>query len=633
MKLRGRAVDLVAVAALATLPAAAGRLGVPGPRAATLKLGPNSGSYLEGFAPTYEIEGLFATRWSGYGARVDLPLEVRGGPVEVSYRFARVLPQTAVVDVTLGGRPIDHFTCRGGVYEARRVALGALAPTPVDLAFAVDSHDRRHLGLRFDWVRVSVGPGGRLALRGRAAFLPGLLAALLAILFRLCGWPTSRAALAASPVAIAAATWTWLDPFAFAHVALRIAVPAAVLAALAALALRAAPQGAAVLAVFVAGFLVKGAGVFHPTSFYPDVQNARRYVLALAAGEGSLAERNARAQVETSVGYPRYVAGRAYAFPYAPLFFLPFAALRDPDRIEDAFRLAGLVAAALEVLAVFALARLAWPARPRAALAAALLAAFLPPAFSRLLLAMTVTLAGHLLDACLAVATLALLLRPESRRRLALVALFALASLLTYVSSLFTVTAFLGMAALCERRLARPLLSVLAGAVLVTVGWLYAPFVRVFFSDILPAVWSGAAAAIAADGRPAGLGHALRRIPLFYGPAYPLLTVAGLVLARRTESRAAYRLALAHALAFAVLLGLRAFGGGLFRDLKEITFAAPLVALLTGLVLDELGRRGRAGRHAAALAAAGLVAFGLGRYWGYFRAYASPFLVVTGLPG
>jgi hypothetical protein len=78
---------------------------------------------------------------------------------------------------------------------------------------------------------------------------------------------------------------------------------------------------------------------------------------------------------------------------------------------------------------------------------------------------------------------------------------------------------------------------------------------------------------------------------------------------------------------------MRGLGGGLFRDLKEITFAAPLVALLTGLVLDELGRRGRAGRHAAALAAAGLVAFGLGRYWGYFRAYASPFLVVTGLPG
>jgi hypothetical protein len=632
MELRGRAADALAVALLAGVPVAATLWGAPGPASATLKLGPNSGAYLEGFAPTYEIEGQHATRWSGYEARVDLPLEVRGGPVTVTYRYARVLPQTAAVDVALGGRPLDRFTRRGGVYDTRTVTLGALPPTPVELAFAVDSHDRRNLGLRFDWVRVSVGPGGRLALRGRAAWAPGLLAAVLFIVFRYAGHSRRRALLLAAPVALAATAWCFADPFALAHVALKIAVPAAVLALVAAAALRRVPGGRWVLPVFVAGYLIKGAGVFHPTTFYPDVQNARRYVLALAQGEGSLAERNRRAQLDTNVAYPRYVAGRAYAFPYSPLPFLPLAAARAPDRIEDAFRHAGLVVAALEALAVFALARLAWSAREPAAVAAALVSALLPATHSRLLLAMHVTLAGHLLDTGLVAATLALMLRPGSRRRLALVALFAVASMLTYVSSLFTVSAFLVMAALCDRRLAPRLLAVLAGAGALTVFGLYAPFVRVFAGEILPALAGGTAAA-PVDGRPSGLAHALLRIPLFYGPAYPLLAAAGFVIARRTADRPVFRLLLAFALAFALLLSLRAFGGGLFRDLKEITFVGPLVAVLTGLFLDELARRGRGGPLVAALVAAGLVAFGLGRYWGYLQAYASPFLVVSGGAG
>jgi hypothetical protein len=626
MKL-GRAGGLLALLAAAGLPVAVAMAGRAGPHTATLKLGPNSGAYLTGFAPVYEIEGLFASRWSGYQARVTLPLEVHGGPVEIAYRFARILPQTAVVDVTLAGRPLDRFECRGGVYEVRRATLAALPPTPVDVAFSIDSHDRRNLGLRFDWVRVSVGPGGRLALRGRAAWLPGLLVAWLFVLLRWCGHSTASALLLAAPWSLAAAAWAWRDPFALAHVASKVALPAAVLFAAAAAALRRIEGGRWVLAIFAAGFLLKAAGVFHPTSFYPDVQNARRYILALAAGEGGLAERNRAAQVETNVAYPRYVAGRAYAFPYSPLFFLPFGAMTEPDRIEDAFRHAGLILASLEVLAVFALARLALPGRPQAAAAAALVAAFLPIFYSRLLLAMTVTLAGNLLDTGLIASTLWLAARPGSRRRLAAVALFALASVLTYVSSLFTVSAFLLMASLCDRRLAPRLLPVWAASVSITAGWLYAPFVRVFVTEILPAVVAGNTAATS-GAAPSGLGQALARIPLFYGWAYPMLAVAGLVLLRHTEERGMFRLLAAHGLAFASLVALRAFGGGLFRDLKELTFVAPLVAVLTAIVLDELVRRGW--RRAAVLVAVGLVAFGLGRYVGYLEAYASPFLVVSG---
>ena len=484
MKLAGRTADILALLLLAGLPAVAARVGAPGPRSATLKLGPNNSGYLTGFAPTYEIEGLFASRWTGYEAEVALPLEIRGGPVEISYRFARILPQTAQVDVTLAGQPLDRFECRGGRYEVRRRELIALPPTPATIGFAVDSHDRRNLGLRFDWVRVAVGDRGRLALRGRSAWLPGLLAAGLFVLYRWAGHSVTRALLLAAPVSVASAAWAWLDPLAFAHVASRVAMPAAVLSALAALFARRMPGGRWMLPIFVAGCLLKGAGLFHPTTFYPDVQNARRYIVALATGEGNLAERNRTAQVEQNVGYPRYVAGRAYAFPYSPLFFVPFGVITDPDRIEDAFRHAGLVVASLEVLAVFILAHLVAPGRPVAAVAAALVAAFLPVVYSRLLLAMTVTLAGNLLDTALVAATLALSRHPESRRRLALVALFAAASVLTYVSSLFTVSVFLAMVSLFDRRLAPRLLAVLAASVALTVGWLYAPFARVFLTEI-----------------------------------------------------------------------------------------------------------------------------------------------------
>ena len=73
--------------------------------------------------------------------------------------------------------------------------------------------------------------------------------------------------------------------------------------------------------------------------------------------------------------------------------------------------------------------------------------------------------------------------------------------------------------------------------------------------------------------------------------------------------------------AFAVLLALRAFGGGLFKDLKETTFVVPFVALLVGFVLEDLAARGRRGRVAAVLVALGLLALGLGQYARYLRTY------------
>jgi hypothetical protein len=188
---------------------------------------------------------------------------------------------------------------------------------------------------------------------------------------------------------------------------------------------------------------------------------------------------------------------------------------------------------------------------------------------------------------------------------------WTLASLLTYVSSLFNMTAFVAALAALERRFARPLLAILAGAVLVTVLLLYLPFTVVFVREILPAMAAGGGARAREGG---GLLAALHRIPLFYGYAYPLLSAAGLLLVHRTAPEAGRRAILAFACAFFVLVALRAFGAGLFKDLKEVEFAAPLVAIAAGACVEEIDRRGRAGRWAAAMVLVGLAAFGLGRF-------------------
>jgi hypothetical protein len=99
--------------------------------------------------------------------------------------------------------------------------------------------------------------------------------------------------------------------------------------------------------------------------------------------------------------------------------------------------------------------------------------------------------------------------------------------------------------------------------------------------------------------------------------------LAGIALIARRAPPAGRHAVLAYAAAFALLAALRAFGAGLFKDLKEIEFAGPLVAVATGAVLEEIAGRGRAGRWAAAMVAAGLIAFGLGRSFEYLAAHTA----------
>jgi len=153
-----------------------------------------------------------------------------------------------------------------------------------------------------------------------------------------------------------------------------------------------------------------------------------------------------------------------------------------------------------------------------------------------------------------------------------------------------------------------------------TVGLLYRDFVVIFVREILPA-------ALTAHGSEGGVldsaGTTLERIWIFYGFGFPALSVAGFVLLRRRARPEAARVVTAYALAFAGLLLLRSVPGGLFKDLKEVEFAVPLVALTAGASLEELAARGRLGRWAAALVAVGLAGFSLARYANYVATWTA----------
>jgi len=247
------------------------------------------------------------------------------------------------------------------------------------------------------------------------------------------------------------------------------------------------------------------------------------------------------------------------------------------------------------------------------------------------------TIAGHLLDTVAIGAALSLARRPGEKRPAVIFALLTLAAFLTYISSLFNLTLFIVFLALIERHRARLLLGVLAVTATVTVLGLYGSFTRAFLFEIVPALAGGGGMATPSHtggAAPAGLVAALSRVPLFYGWGFPALAVAGLLLARRVADGPARRVLAAWGLAFASLVLMRGLGGGLFRDLKEITFVAPLMAVAAGASLEILARRGRPGRAAVLLVAAGLLAFSAERYRFYFTSYASAVMAVSeaGMP-
>jgi hypothetical protein len=575
-------------------------------RPVTVDVGPSTGAYGTGFTESEERPPS-TFRWTRAQATLELPLQLTGRSPQVVLRAARFVDVPTRIHVSLNGVRAGTFVARPGGHRVYALQSGPVRG-PLRLDFLSEDAE---LGVALDWVRVD-GARARVPL-GAAA--PRVLVAGAFVLVLALGWPLARGFAAAGSLALVLAGWAAADPFAFVHVTQRIALPGLLLAAGVAFVLRRVPGGRVVALVFLASYLLKGAALFHPSYFYNDVRNNLRYVLALKDDGRGLLERNRAAQVQVGVAYPRIVAGRKYAFPYSPLFFLPFTRL-PPERVVEAIKQVALAAAAAEVVVAFLLARVVFG--PRGGLFAALLAAVLPPLHSRLLLAMWSTVTGHLLDSLAILAAAALSARPTWTAGWPAFFGSVLAALLTYVSSLFNLTAFAGAWAGLERRRAWRILSLWALAVALTVGLLYRGFLAEFVGEILPAALAGGGSGSERLTLAESLGTALARIPLFYGYGFPALAVAGLVLARRRAEAPVFRVVAAYAVAFATLVALRGFSLGLLKDLKEVELVGPLVALLSGAALDALWDRGRQGRVGAVLVFVGLLAFAAARYREYW---------------
>ena len=86
------------------------------------------------------------------------------------------------------------------------------------------------------------------------------------------------------------------------------------------------------------------------------------------------------------------------------------------------------------------------------------------------------------------------------------------------------------------------------------------------------------------------------------------------MLARRNP--AAFRVLAAYGGTFIALLALRAVSGA-FKDLKELVFIGPFVAIAAGVSLEALAARGRTGHFAAVAVGIGLIGFGLAKFGEY----------------
>jgi len=601
----GRAV-LVGAALLAlffVLLDGAGRLRQP----ILVDIGPSTGRHGSGFEDSEETPPT-TSRWTRPNAEFDIPLAVDASMARFSVRAARYLDEPTRITVTLGGKPFTSFEQPRGRQRIQEVE----APLPGGpLNLGLTSDDPR-LGMALDWIRIE-DARWRIPAREWTVWIlpPGLFGALL-----LSGASVTIAGGATAAILLLLAAGAAIDPFGFVHAMRDVATPTIAFSILAALVFRG--RSAVVLAVTVT-VLLKGGFLFHPSYFYNDVRQNDRYVGALRSYEGSIMERSRKAQVDLGVGYPRIVAGKKYAFPYSPVFYIPFTKLPpDRDLVVRAIKHVALFTTAVEVALAFVLARLLLPS---AATAAAWFTLAFPILTSRMIYAMWSTLAGHALDLLVVVVAVRALEKPKDPRASALLFAATLATFLTYVSSLFNTSAFLVILALLAAAVRWRVVGVWLVAALGVVFGLYGEFTLAFVREILPAIASGsghpaASASVPSTGDPGSLLGAFARIVLFSGYGFPLFALTGLVLVVRRHDPAA-TVVKAYALAFLSLVLLRGLSFGLFKDLKEIEYAGPAFAILAAVALDRIERRG-----ARWLIAAGLVLSGIWMQYGYFERWS-----------
>lgn len=604
------------------LPLAAVLPGSRVPQELTLNLGPGDTGYLEGFAPLFEIDDRVATHWSGYEARLRLPLGFGEGPVELSYRLARVLPEMAVVEVRAAGEVVDRFSCRGGAILERRVVLAAQAGDPVEAVFLIDSHDRRNLGLRFDWVRWRTsGTGLRLA--GWAALRPALLTGLLLGVMLACGFDLRRAALLALPWSLATAAgvlWhPWLTHRLLTGVPEALALLGVALALLARVFDARRPTGpplrwAVALALFA--FLARGVALNHPDYYYPDLTSHARVVEIVRDAGWDMLRRPA-AHMDEQTAWKHVVFGKAYVMPYSVAFHAPLALTSlSRDQLLTAVKLASAATSVVPIVALWLLAR-----QVGASPLGAVLLVFVPGYGLRLSLAFAAALFGHAVDMAYLTWLQPRLGRIATPAALIGATLLFAACQLAYVSAVIVMPVFFAVLAAAtgmepgdaRRRRAAALLAVAGFGSLVAFVAYYRGFSDLLL-DVAPLVLGGASPDEAHREAQSFFSLAVHRSHAFLGAGVPLLALPGLwLLLRASPARA---LLTAWAITYPLLLLGRARYPDVFVHPHDALFVTPLACLAAAEATSRLGdRSGRWKPLVVALVVAALAVEGLLAQW------------------
>jgi hypothetical protein len=613
---------IVLLAALVAPVLVAAALGAAGPQSLRLNLGPGDGPYVRDFLPDYEVRDYVARHWTTRRAAVVLPLEVRGGPATLVYRYAPpplVEGDVAEIEVWLAGTLIDRYTAGRVEHQERVVWLGALPPTPLEIRFAVRSRDDRDLGLWLDWLRLDLGVRGRSVLEGAARWRPALLVALLFSLLLAAGWRARAAALLSAPAALLAAAGLRLDPW-LVH-RLLTGVPEALLAFGLAVALGswwlrrlgcATDEDArTVSALVLLTFLVRAVALNHPDYYHPDLRSHAQLALLVRRGGLDFWLSPSSHLARLGTWYRPLLGG--LTFPYTPAFHWPFALSGMAyDQIITAMKLAAAALSTVPIALAWVLAR-----RLRASPWGALLVLAAPIYGLHLAVAYLPALFGHAFD--LAFLCWLAFHRERLRNPAVWVAAAGLVAVceLAYVGGVIVLPMFVLALALAEAfaNPREPLRRALAVVGFGAAGSLCAVLVyyRHFAVPVLRGLAQGGLATAPLEPAKGFLevaGHISRSN--FPFPVLALATVGLVFLFRRGKERP---LLAAWLSAYGLILLGRSLAPAVFGHQHEALFVAPLVALGAGEALARLGEGSGLRRVLAAAGWVALAIVGLALQW------------------
>jgi hypothetical protein len=548
-------------------------------------------------------EGRTMFRWTRDGARIEVPAVIHADRLQLRVRLARFMPTPVELTWRIDGRDAFRQTVAPRGWHVETLDLG---PVHGPLALDVRSFaDPDGLGAAIDWIELRGAQ--RVAPQTRALVgLLGLVILLPMATGLIAGTGAGNALGVALLVAVPALLWH--DP-AQGLVTIVKAGPAAFVAlcVLAAVSrfrsgeFQPAFAGSAIAATLACLLLL------HPSFFYPDVDTHARLLWSIRQ-EPSLAIDPSPYQQRTGA-WTRGIGGEKVAFPYSPAFHVaawPFARLFGDT---DAIKLLAAVSFGASVLLVHVLARALGLPVAGAMIAQAVFGT-MPVQSSRLFLALFPALFAQALELTLLRALLTRLPALDGRA-LATLGAMMLATQLAYTGSLVNVAAVIGMLVLLlwtsgERRAATRLAALAAATTLVVAALLYARFLPVLWTKVLPH------AAVAGETPVEGIWRgAVRRAFHFYGVGLPVLAIAGFWSAGRSRPMARRVLTAAIA-AGGVLLLLRGAVPALVRDVKEIELLAGPIAVFAAAGLLWLDDRPK-GRPLMLIGAAAVLLRGLHR--------------------